>query len=344
MPKIPKIIDPLEAEFDAVVRKIIDPAPHKVHNSKDLDDILPSQPTPLARQIPLDLGVQIQKNVDGIEMGVLDNGVPYLTQVGLAKLCGASRPTISEVSKEWEEKFVDSVIDRGRNAFLKNYLFEKGYREPTLYIETKKDGSIHYAYPDLVCMALLEYYAFESQSQNDVAITNFRRLASYGLQKFIYEALHYVPADKWKYFNDRVSILKDSAPDGYFIVFRETMGLVVDLINAGLTVNHKTLPDGSVGGTWGRFWTNSELETRFGARVKYDHYYPPEYPQSASNPQEAWAYPDAAIPLFRRWFKSQYLQTKYPRYILGKAHMLSGGKIEAQQMAALFETKRLESG
>ena len=341
-PKKDKIIDPLEASFDAVARKLIDPAPHKLHKSSDLDDILPVQAAPPQKQLPLDLGVQVQKNIDGIEMGVLDNGIPYLTQVGLAKMCGASRATIFEISKEWEEKFDDPVIDKGRNAFLQKYLFEKGYREPTLYIETKKDGSVHYAYPDVVCMAILEYYAFEAQNTNQSALDNFRRLASFGLQKFIYEALQYVPADKWKYFNDRVSILKDSAPDGHFIVFRESMGLVVDLINAGLTVNHKTLPDGSVGGTWGRFWTNNELEKRYGARVKYDHYYPEQYPQSKSNPQEAWAYPDAAIPLFRRWFKTEYLQTKYPRYILGKAHMLTGGKDEARAMAALFEQKKLE--
>jgi len=340
--KIPKMIDPLEAEFDAVARKLIDPAPHKVHKPNELDDILPAQLAPLGKQLPLDLGVQVQKNIDGIEMGVLDNGVPYLTQVGLAKLCGASRATIFEISKEWEEKYSNPVIDRGRNAFLQKYLFEKGFNEPTLYIETKKDGSTHYAYPDLVCMAVLEYYAFEAQNPNREALENFRRLASYGLQKFIYDALSYVPADQRKYFNDRVSILKDSAPDGYFIIFRETMGLVVDLINAGLTVNHKTLPDGSVGGTWGRFWANNNLQERFGDRIKYNHYYPEQYPQAASNPQEAWAYPDAAIPLFRRWFKTQYLQTKYPRYILGKAHMLAGGKDEAQAMAALFETKKLE--
>ena len=144
MAKIPKIIDPLEAEFDAVVRKLIDPAPHKIHNPKDLDDILPSQPAPLVKQLPLDLGVQVQKSVDGIEMGVLDNGVPYLTQVGLAKLCGASRATIFEISKEWEEKYANPIIDRGRNAFLQKYLFDKNYNEPTLYIETKKDGSTHY--------------------------------------------------------------------------------------------------------------------------------------------------------------------------------------------------------
>lgn len=65
-----KMIDPLEAQFDAVVRKLIDPAPHKVHKTNDYNDVLSSSPAPSAKQLPLDLGIQVQKNVGGIEMGV----------------------------------------------------------------------------------------------------------------------------------------------------------------------------------------------------------------------------------------------------------------------------------
>ena len=40
-------------------------------------------------QIPLDLGIEVQKDINGIEMGVLENGIPYLTQRGLATVTGA---------------------------------------------------------------------------------------------------------------------------------------------------------------------------------------------------------------------------------------------------------------
>lgn len=115
-----------------------------------------------------------------------------------------------------------------------------------------KDGSPHYAYPDVVCMTFIEFFAFEAQRQNETALRNYRQLARYGLQKFIYDALQYVPIDRWTYFNDRVSILKDAAPEGYFICFKETTGLVVDLITAGLPVNDKkrlypTLASGLIG-------------------------------------------------------------------------------------------------
>lgn len=44
-------------------------------------DNSPAQPAPL--QLRLDLGVRVEREVGGIEMGVLDNGISYLTQAGL---------------------------------------------------------------------------------------------------------------------------------------------------------------------------------------------------------------------------------------------------------------------
>lgn len=238
-------------------------------------------------------------------------------------------------------KVRDPIIPKGRLSFFKEYLFRNGYGEMKLYIETVKNGTVHYAYPEIVCMAMIEYFAFEAQRTNEIALANFRRLARYGLQKFIYDALGYVPEDKWKYFHDRVSLLKDAAPEGHFIVFKESNGLAIDLISAGLPVNHKTLPDASVGIAWGKHWVDSDLSTEFGERIRYEHNFPPEYPQSASNPQPAWAYPDAGLAEFRRWFRHEYLLTKFPKYILSKAKILSGGENEALKIAGLYEVKKL---
>lgn len=334
-------IEPIDGSFDDVVGKIVNPAPPKGNNFKCLGVVSADYPAPQV-QIPLDLGIQVEKNVNGIEMGVLENGLPYLTQSGLARMTGAARKTIFEITKVWEQEYSEQVIGSGRNGLLKEYLFKNGYTEPTLYMELQKDGSTHYAYPDIVCMALLEYYAFEAKNPIPDAITNYRNLARFGLQKFIYEALEYTPEDKWKYFNDRVSILQGSAPADHFTLFSETTGLSVDLINADLPVNDKTLPDISVGLGWGKLWTSAGLEQEFGPRIKYEHNYPSYYPQSASNPQTLWAYPDVALPLFRRWFRNEYLPTKFPRYILTKAKVLKGGTLEAEKIAALFDQKMIE--
>lgn len=289
------------------------------------------------KQLRLDLGIHVEQDVGGIEMGILDNGMAYLTQRGLATISGAARSTIQEITKEWEDRHSDEVLPKGRPLFFRDYLQAAGFNEPKLHLEILKDGSPHYAYPEVVCMAFLEFFAFESQRTNSTAISNYRRLARYGLQKFIYDALHYRPVDRWVYFNDRVSMLKDSAPDGYFILFKETTGLVVDLITAGLPVNEKTIPDISVGSHWGRRWSDNSFDAKYGQRIKFEHDYPLYYPQSASNPQKPWAYPDPSLAEFRRWFRRDYLPTKFPRYILSKANILTGGRDTAEQIAAIYE-------
>ncbi|UZE19621.1 hypothetical protein LOY70_08490 [Pseudomonas sp. B21-054] len=194
------------------------------------------------QQIKLDLGVEVQGDVNGIEMGVLENGIPFFTQRGLAFVTGAPRSAIQEITQKWIEHYDDQAITKDRISFIKEYLFSRRYTDRSLFIETVRDGSPHYAYPDVVCMAILEYYAFETRSPNKQATDNFRNFAALGLRRFIYESLNYKPGDKWRFHHESVSILNNTAPLGHFIVFNEVTGLIVDL-----TLNHKTLPDISVG-------------------------------------------------------------------------------------------------
>ena len=117
---------------------------------------------------------------------------------------------------------------------------------------------------------------------------------------------------------------------------------MVDLISAGLPVNQHTIPDGSVGGTWGRYWTANNFAEKYGERVEYPHHYPPEYPQSVMNPLAANAYPNEAWAEFQNWFRTIYLPTKYPTYILKKANLLPGGAEEARQLASMYKPKQIE--
>ena len=292
------------------------------------------------KQGVLDLGIEMERVVAGVEMGVLENGIPYLTQRGLSEMSGAARSTIQELSQEWQEAQETGVWTRGRMQFFHDYLSRNGYDEPRLFIEIFKDGSPHYAYPDAVCMAIVEYFAFEAQRTNETALANYRNLARFGLQSFIYQALGYTPPDKWKYHHDRISLLQGSAPEGFFIVFNEVSGMIVDLINADLTVNDKTIPDISVGRCWSDHWKANNFDTTYGTRMKYEHNYPAYYPQAASNPQLPWTYPNEALAEFRRWFRHEYLVTRFPRYLLTKAHLL-GGQAEALRIGNLYKPASL---
>ncbi|MEM7498168.1 MAG: hypothetical protein AAF371_09285 [Pseudomonadota bacterium] len=343
MPKKQDTIEPIDASFDEVVGAVAPVATPKHNRNSDLSmksaRSVATQDQPM---LPLDLEVEIERSVGGIEMGVLQNGMPYLTQRGLAQMTGADRKALYDITQEWEETPNDVIPSRGRMAFFKDYLLKNGYDEPRLFIEISKNRSPHYAYPDIVCMAFVEYFAFEAQRTNETAINNYRNLARFGLEQFIYKALNYKPADPWALHNARVSLLHDSVPTGYFSVFKESAGFIVDLINSGLTVNEHTIPDASVGTTWGPYWTENNLAVQFGERIPFDHYYPAEFPQSRSNPQQAWAYPEAALPTFRKWFREVYLPTKYPNYILRKAKVLPGGKEEAGRLAALYGPKQIQ--
>lgn len=333
-------IDPIDADFDDVARKMVTPAtPLPTENNKMAIGSAVTPATP--RQGILDLGVEVERVVGGIEMGVLENGLPYLTQRGLAEMSGAARSTIQELSQEWSEAQASAVFPRGRMTFFRDYLSKAGFDEPQLYMEIMKDSSPHYAYPDVVCMAVIEYFAFEAQRTNATALANFRNLARFGLQSFIYEALGYSLPDKWKYHHDRISLVQSAAPDGYFIIFNEVSGMIIDLINADLPVNDKTIPDISVGRCWGDHWTANGFDNAYGARIQYDHNYPSYYPQSAKNPLPAKAYPNEALPEFRRWFRHEYLTTRFPKYILTKAHLL-GGQEQAKQIGALYQPKSIE--
>ena len=340
MPDDKKIIEPIAADFDNVAKSIVAVATKIPSNNRGLS-VKNALALATPRQGVLDLGVEVERIVGGVEMGVLENGLPYLTQRGLAEMSGASRKTIFDITQEWEEAQRTGVFPRGRMAFFHEYLSKAGFDEPQLYIEIMKDSSPHYAYPDVVCMAIIEYLAFEAQVTNEKALASFRNLARFGLQSFIYEALGYSLPDKWKYHHDRISLVQNAAPDGYFIMFNEVSGMIIDLINANLPVNDKTIPDISVGRCWGDHWTAHDFDAAYGARIEYEHNYPSYYPQSAKNPLPAKAYPNAALPEFRRWFRHEYLTTRFPKYILTKAHLL-GGQEQAKQIGNLYNPTAIE--
>ncbi|WP_271610806.1 hypothetical protein [Bradyrhizobium sp. CCBAU 21360] len=75
------------------------------------------------------------------------------------------------------------------------------------------------AYPDYVCLAILEYYAFEAGANvKPEAVQNFRQLAGMALREFLYTQLGYSPAarvpDSWSLFHDRVSLVFHTVPHG----------------------------------------------------------------------------------------------------------------------------------
>jgi hypothetical protein len=268
--------------------------------------LAPIQPAPLA--------VVAAREVNGLEMGVLEDGTGYLTARSLATLCGVAPSTILQQGQNWKSG--------KRDGRLARFILTAQPMREHLYIETKVNGTTVHAYTDDVCMLILEYYAFEAEQTtgNFTALTNYRLLARSALRLFIYQATGYDPSrripEAWRQFHDRLVL--NVVPRGYFSVFREMSDIVLAAIQGGLTVDAGTVPDISVGRFWSAHWTENGLEAQFGERTKYAHNYPSYFPQAASNPQVPWAYPVAALGEFRRWMFDTYIREKFPNYLNGK--------------------------
>lgn len=285
------------------------------------------------QQLSLDLAVVAEKEVDGVEMGVLTDGTPYLTQNGLARLCNVDSGNLVKITDNWQLENL-----KPREAKIRDLIRQQGEDDTRAFYAVQRKGVINHLYPAHVCMAILEYYAFEASTANDHAQKSYRTLARAGLTHFIYSQVGYQADSKesivWRQFHDRVSLAYDSVPAGYFSVFKEIATIFVTLINEGASLGEKFLPDISVGQHWGKFWNKESLEVLYGERKQYEHNYPDNFPQAASNPQTPYAYPDDALPEFRKWVREVYLPEKFPTYIENKVKDKS---IEAAKALAAIE-------
>lgn len=284
----------------------------------------------------LDLHVEKEVEIDGVGMGVLTDGTPYLTSRGLARLCGVESSTIVRMGAEWLED-----VQRPRITKIKQTLSQRSIYLSSPYIQV--DGNTYWT--GAVCLAVLEYYAFDaSQGNNAIAVQHYRTLAGRGFEEFVYTQVGYDPsrriAEQWQKYHDRVSLVYNSVPDGYFGIFKEIADLIVTLGQNGLYTDEKFVPDISVGKTWSSHWTTSNFDQTFGSRIKYEHSYPDYYPQAAANPQEPWCYPEAALGEFRRWFREVYIgQGKLSNYLQNQEKAKALPPSFTQQAVEAFANK-----
>jgi hypothetical protein len=265
----------------------------------------------------LDLGIQKDAEIGGIGMGVLSDGTPYLNQRGLAALCGVMNAHIGTISSQWTD-----AEEKPRVKSIKAILGQSGKVPAAAHVEIVHNGKPHFCYPAEVCLAVLEYYAFDAGANcQPQARANFRILAGSKLREMIYSNVGYDPTtsnkfDKW---HDRIALNYQSAPKGFFHVFNEANTVIYELIMAGADIGEKFVIDISIGQHWSKHWDSSNFEMQFGMRAKYPHKFPDSHPQAKSNPQESWCYPLAALGAYREWLQSTYLEGgKFANYLSAK--------------------------
>ncbi|KAB7696305.1 hypothetical protein [Plesiomonas shigelloides] len=266
---------------------------------------------------------------DGIEMGVMNNGTPYLGARGLATLCGVAPSVIITLVKDWET----DLRFKPRGQAIERLIIEQGGDPAHLYIPITVDGKTYHAINDVNCMAILEYYAFDAQMPPEQAKQNYRNLAKLTLRTFIYERTGYSPEDSlpqyWKTYHERITL--NELPSGYFSVFSEIANLIISGIRSGMPFDSKTMPDISVGIAWGKHWSCNNFDEKYGYRIKHLHNFPEDFPQK--DPM-AWIYPVDALGEFRRWMDDVYVAEKFGTYLTNK---VKSGKLQHLDVSALIE-------
>jgi len=288
-------------------------------------------------QHELDLCIERDAEFDGIAMGVLSDGTAYLSQRGLARLCGVENAHIGTISRDWNEE-----NQKPRIRAIKEVLLKSGFEADVPHFEIPHKNTIHHCYPCEICLAVLEYYAFDAeQNCQDEARHNFRRLAGSKLRDLIYAQVGYTSTpngpDKFAKWLERVELNYKSAPNGYFSVFNEAHTIIYEMIDSGIIVDEKTVVDISIGKHWGQYWEENALGIQYGDRRRWPHRFPTNHPQSKSNPQDAWCYPNKALGEYRDWLQASYLEGgKFRNYLLRK---ISRGDIS--RTSALLALERM---
>lgn len=274
------------------------------------------------RQGQLDLSIDRQTEIDGIGMGVLKDGTAFLTGRGLARLVGLENLHIRTISQEWNDD-----PPKPRVAAIKALLNRRGFAPGAAHIVTTDGVRTIHAYPDVVCLAVLEYYAFDAASPREAARDNYRTLAGKALQDLIYSQVGYDPtgqiSEPLRKWHERIELNHQSAPRGYFSIFNEAHTIIYELIMAGAPVGEAVVPDISIGQHWAKYWQLNGLEDLYGERCKFPHRYPQDHPQALSNPQIANCYPIAALGEYRRWLQEEYIDGgKFHGYLKNKGSVI----------------------
>ena len=123
-----------------------------------------------------EIAVTAYDEIDGVGMGLLSTGEPFLTQRGLATLSGVQNAHIGTISRDWE-------TDKPRIAAIKTRL---GFRRIAAHRVLTHQGRRLFAYDMAVAHAVLDYYALDAGNHaQPEALRNRERFAGDGLKTHI---------------------------------------------------------------------------------------------------------------------------------------------------------------
>ena len=140
---------------------------------------------PRARAAKSEIRVVAYGETGGVGMGLLSTGDPFLTQRGLAILCGVRNAHIGTISRDW-------ATHKPRILAIKARL---GFTRASAHRVLTHHGHRLYAYDLAIAHAVLDYYALDAGAHVQAeAIRNRARYAGGGLKAHILDRLAAGPA------------------------------------------------------------------------------------------------------------------------------------------------------
>ncbi|MGF1461219.1 MAG: hypothetical protein ACFBSG_19595 [Leptolyngbyaceae cyanobacterium] len=268
--------------------------------------------------------LEVVQSIEGVklpvEIGILPNGIPFMSGRELARACGISNSTLVG----WGE-MTPHLGDRHRAGKLAELLLTYRYQGDRLFIPIP-EGTIFSgranvsAYPYQVCLAFLDYYAFEANKE--AARNSLRVLSEKQLPQFIVNAVIGQPESpanpesaepRSNPFQDRP--LRNGIPVGYFSVIQ----LITETGQRSLLHGRSPVPPlgthTHIDKAWNRYWSLQGIDQRYGDRFplpQSDHH-------DWSCPRK-YVYPKAALEEFQTWLDHQYIPERFPSYWHRRRH------------------------
>lgn len=87
--------------FDEALARLAQTDPEEItHKANKISVLAPTSGSKEITPAQGTLDLEVERDIDGIGMGVLSGGIPYLNQRGLARLCGVQNAHIGTISSQ----------------------------------------------------------------------------------------------------------------------------------------------------------------------------------------------------------------------------------------------------
>lgn len=259
-----------------------------------------------------------------IEVGILQDGTPFLSGRGLARACGISNSTLVG----WGE-ITPQLGESHRAGKMANLLATYGYEGDRFFFKipdgTKFEGKANVsAYPYKVCMAFLDYYAFEANKE--AARNSLRILSEKQLPQFILAAVNGTMAASAQPIQPQprpsrvresspfeTRPLRDGIPVGYFTISQLWSEEQVQSLQTALQLDAFPLTPAHIEKTWNHYWDIYKLWEQHGERFPLPH-----LEMNHPSRTQSYIYPLSALNEFKQWLNLEFIPDRFPSYLQRK--------------------------